>query len=35
MKTFLAAAALVASVSAFTNSVPVYGTYPGWTNGLG
>jgi hypothetical protein len=34
MYSSIIASALVAtSVSAFTNSVPVYGTYPGWVLG--
>ena len=35
MKSTFAAAALFASAAAFSNSVPIYGTYPGWTDGLG
>ena len=35
MKFTFVAAALAASASSFSNSVPVYGTYPGWTDGLG
>jgi hypothetical protein len=34
MKTF-GAALLVTSAMAFSNSIPIYGTYPGWTDGLG
>ena len=29
------AAMLVAAVSAFSNNVPVYGSYPGWVVGSG
>jgi hypothetical protein len=34
MKTFVAAV-LATSAMAFTNSIPIFGTYPGWTDGLG
>jgi len=34
MKNF-AAVLLTTSAMAFSNSIPIYGTYPGWTDGLG
>ena len=34
MKTF-AAALMATSAMAFSNSIPIYGTYPGWSDGLG
>ena len=35
MKTSFAAAIFFGSAYAFSNSVPVYGSFPGWTDGLG
>lgn len=35
MKLTLAAAAIVSAVSAWENSIPVYGYFPGWVNGQG
>jgi hypothetical protein len=34
MKIF-SAALIATSAMAFSNSIPIYGTYPGWTDGLG
>ena len=35
MKSLFATALLAATTFAFSNSVPVYGTYPGWVSGKG